>query len=369
MNRWCTDAECLRFDCSTCIAGNALESRVEMLERAIDVLPSVSGDRGLETGVAQREVGASGREDEAQHAEVFTPPTADEHRPFRPEDAGSTPAPSLEPTIPRSSDAETIEVEHARLRVGMETILWHASGECRHTADQHMQCFEVIETIAKTVRSPLPRPNEAKREIPFACPVCSQPIKPYDHGKCAQCGWSDGREPRTGQATNPTDPLPTIFKDQAVEIRQTPEFQYLAVLLIMQRESIEATMGARTDKAEPEYGEGGWLRQGDLAVCPECKSVLEGTISWNLAHEKSCAWKPAGTWFATRLKNELAQRSETAHPVMVARESARTERDLLRELAALLLARSASGATQYLDDGLRIVAVIRTRATETGSGE
>lgn len=62
---------------------------------------------------------------------------------------------------------------------------------------------------------------------------------------------------------------------------------------------------SRTTKAELEYREGGWIKDGNMAVCPECKQVQEGTVGWHLLHEKSCKWKPAGTWFEERLTNEM----------------------------------------------------------------
>ncbi len=40
----------------------------------------------------------------------------------------------------------------ARMRVALETILWHASGDCPHTADEHIACFAVIEEVAKIGR-------------------------------------------------------------------------------------------------------------------------------------------------------------------------------------------------------------------------
>jgi hypothetical protein len=54
-----------------------------------------------------------------------------------------------------------------------------------------------------------------------------------------------------------------------------------------------------------EYREGGWIKDGNMAVCPGCKQVQEGTVGWYLQHEKSCKWKPAGTWFEDRLASEL----------------------------------------------------------------
>lgn len=62
------------------------------------------------------------------------------------------------------------------------------------------------------------------------------------------------------------------------------------------------------------YGEGGWIRKGYLAICPECGDVKEGTVGWHLDHERKCEWKPAGTWFTKRLASELEQYDEKELP-------------------------------------------------------
>lgn len=62
--------------------------------------------------------------------------------------------------------------------------------------------------------------------------------------------------------------------------------------------------------ARPQYEEGGWLREGTLEICPECKAAKEGTASWFLLHEKGCTWKPAGTWLAERIRSERALERE-----------------------------------------------------------
>lgn len=67
-----------------------------------------------------------------------------------------------------------------------------------------------------------------------------------------------------------------------------------------------------------EFREGGWLADGVMAVCPECKQVKEGTIGWHIEHEKTCKWKPAGTWFTERLKNEYAPQLASMRAVTIA---------------------------------------------------
>lgn len=52
----------------------------------------------------------------------------------------------------------------------------------------------------------------------------------------------------------------------------------------------------RSAPASPVYLEGGWLSEGAMALCPECKQVKEGTVSWGLWHASQCDWRPAGTW-------------------------------------------------------------------------
>jgi hypothetical protein len=52
------------------------------------------------------------------------------------------------------------------------------------------------------------------------------------------------------------------------------------------------------------YREGGWLADGVMAVCPECRQVLEGTMGWHAQHEKVCDWVPAGTWLKKRVAAE-----------------------------------------------------------------
>lgn len=63
----------------------------------------------------------------------------------------------------------------------------------------------------------------------------------------------------------------------------------------------------RTNDAKIEYWEGGWIKEGNLALCPECKQVKEGTISWHMQHEKTCSWNPAGTWLKKRIESEIVE--------------------------------------------------------------
>ncbi len=44
-------------------------------------------------------------------------------------------------------------------------------------------------------------------------------------------------------------------------------------------------------------------------------------MSWHVMHDESCKWKPAGTWFDERLKNEMALRTDYPRIEAVAREA------------------------------------------------
>jgi hypothetical protein len=36
----------------------------------------------------------------------------------------------------------------------------------------------------------------------------------------------------------------------------------------------------------------GWVIDGAVALCPQCRRVREGTAGWFLSHSSSCGWRP-----------------------------------------------------------------------------
>lgn len=114
--------------------------------------------------------------------------------------------------------------------------------------------------------------------------------------RCAERVWDNGDMTDCGRVL-PCEQHPAreVEADRVLDaIRRLVYKRYEAGEKHTDRLSAVATLVARVDKASPTYSEGGWLWQGSIVLCPECKAVREGTVSWCLAHNKTCSWRPAG---------------------------------------------------------------------------
>ncbi len=182
---------------------------------------------------------------------------------------------------------------------GKRTFRDPRSGECANCqgSDKVLKNCPIDEFVA--MLSP-PSVGGAEGPPEPRCRVCGAPEAdhaPLDRGRCL----AKASEQRT------SEPCPNSISGRHEPRLTGGGGEYC--------EHCDADLPPRPTKPviEVEYREGGWIKDGVMAICPECKRVKEGTMGWHVMHEESCKWKPAGTWFDERLKNEMALRTD--HPV------------------------------------------------------